>query len=295
MARSTGLGKGLGALIPAAATSPSDGLQDLPVARIRPNPHQPRRTFDEETLNSLSASIAELGVLQPILVRRRPDYFELIAGERRWRAAQRAGLITIPAIVQDRDELSSLQAAIVENLHRQDLNPIEEAAAYQQLIDDFGLTHDLVAKKIGKSRATVSNTLRLLQLPSKVQRLLIENRLTTGHAKAILGSPDRSFQEHLASAVAEDQLSVRKTEECVRDGILPGQKRREQPAHTEPPAKSPQPAAVLEIEHLLQDTLETKAEIDMRKSGGGHLKIHFSDLSDLHRIASLIIDPQFQH
>ncbi len=294
MARSTGLGRGLGALIPAATTANTDGLQDLPVARIRPNPHQPRRSFDEETLNSLSASIAELGVLQPILVRRRSDYYELIAGERRWRAAQRAGLITIPAVVQDRDELSSLQAAIVENLHRQDLNPIEEAAAYQQLLDDFGLTHDQVAKKVGKSRATISNTLRLLQLPSKVQRLLIDNRITTGHAKAILGSPDRSFQERLATAVAEDQLSVRNTEECVRNGILPGQKPSSPPSRSEPTIRTPQPAAVIEIEHLLEDTLETKTLIEMKKSGGGQLRIHFADLSDLHRIASLIIDPQFQ-
>lgn len=293
MARQTGLGRGLGALIPVQADRFGEGLQEIPLVLIVPNPLQPRKVFSEEALAGLTASIAEVGVLQPVLVRRSGDSFVLIAGERRWQAAQRAGLATIPALVQERDEMASLQLAIVENLHREDLNPLEEAAAYQQLIDDFGLTHEAVAERVGKSRVAVTNTLRLLQLPSSLQRQVMEGKLTAGHARALLGIPDRRVQEQLAVQVARDGLSVRQTEELVR--VRQDASGNAAPAATptiSPP--SPRPAVVVELENLLGETLLTKVAIEMKRAGAGTIRIEFGDLSDLHRIASAIVDPQVQ-
>ena len=221
MARRSGLGKGLSALIPTEVVGDrSSALREVPIGSIKPNPRQPRVNFDEDTMSSLAASIKELGVLQPVLVRqigaRRPDDFELIAGERRWRAARRAGLQTIPVLVQTSDETQSLEQALVENLHRQDLNVLEEAAAYQQLIEEFGYTHEQVATRVGKSRTAVTNILRLLQLPAGVQRLLAEGQISPGHARALLGTPDRGYQEVLAKAVVADGLTVRAIEDLVR-------------------------------------------------------------------------------
>ena len=179
--------------------------------------------FDEESLLELSASIAEMGVLQPILVRPLDDgTYELIAGERRWRAAQRAGLATVPAIVRTTDDLSSIEQALVENLHRQDLTPLEEAAAYQQLIEDFHLTHEQLSARVGKSRSAITNTLRLLGLPPGVQHLLADGQLSAGHARALLGTPDRALQEQLAREAVAEGWSVRTVEEAVRLGGAPG-------------------------------------------------------------------------
>ena len=221
MARRSGLGKGLASLIPPASTEADDGevaLRDIPLTAIEPNPGQPRTQFDEESLGELTASIRELGVLQPILVREvAAGMFQLIAGERRWRAARRAGLATIPAIVRTTDDRGLVEQALVENLQRQDLTALEEAAAFQQLIEDFGLTHDDVATRVGKSRSTVTNTVRLLQLPAAIQRFVAEGQLTAGHARALLGSPDRAFQEQLARQAVAEHWSVRETEDAVRD------------------------------------------------------------------------------
>ena len=220
MARPGGLGKGLGALIPSDATergaATAPGLQELPIAAIRPNPYQPRDRFDEEGIGALADSIREVGLLQPVLVRPAGDGYELVAGERRWRAAHRAGLQMIPAIVRQTEDRRALQAALVENLQRAALNPLEEAAAYQQMIEDFSMTHEQVATTIGKSRAAVSNTLRLLQLPPSIQRALREDRLSMGHARALLGTPDRAFQEAIARRAIKEDLSVRAVEEAVR-------------------------------------------------------------------------------
>ncbi len=208
MARRSGLGKGLGALIPGEeeAEAPEGvALRQLPIESIRPNPFQPRAHFGEDSLDSLAASIREVGVLQPILVRPvvgEEGSYELIAGERRWRSARRAGLDLVPAIVQDRTtDLHSLEQALVENLHRADLNALEEAAAYQQLIDEFDLTHDQVATRVGRSRVAVTNTLRLLQLPGPVQRAIVEGRLTAGHARALLSIDDPEVLEATAARV----------------------------------------------------------------------------------------------
>ena len=217
MARPGGLGRGLGALIPSSATvDATAALQDIPISAIRPNPQQPREHFDEETLASLADSIREVGVLQPILVRERDGEYEMIAGERRWRAARRVGMQTIPAIIRNADNATMLQQAIVENVQREQLNPLEEAAAYQQLIEDFALTHDEVAARVGRSRATITNTLRLLQLPPAIQRALKEGGLRMGHARALLATPDRAFQEQLARRIVAEDLSVREVEEAIR-------------------------------------------------------------------------------
>ncbi len=219
MSRRSGLGRGLGSLIPSAGPEVSGGseLQQLPIDSVRPNPLQPRKQFDEEALASLVDSIKAVGILQPVLVRRMPsgDY-ELIAGERRFRAAHRAGLATLPALVRGADDAASLEQALVENLHREDLNALDEAGAYQQLIEDFGLTHDEVARRVGKSRTAVTNALRLFQLPPAVQGHMRDGLLTAGHGRALLGTPDRARQEELAREAVRRGLSVRMLEEMVR-------------------------------------------------------------------------------
>src|SRR5580692_11902027 len=223
MARRSGLGKGLSALIPSEATGDMDSaLRVVPISHIKPNAFQPRSHFDEESMSSLAASIREVGLLQPVLVREvdgEEESYELIAGERRWRAARRAGLQTIPVLVQpDTGDVTSLEQALVENLHREDLNALEEAAAYQQLIDEFGLTHEQVATRMGKGRATVTNTLRLLQLPAGAQRALAERSISPGHARALLGTPDRALQERLVEQIVTEGLTVRAVEDLVRGG-----------------------------------------------------------------------------
>ena len=294
MARRSGLGRGLGALIPTEVVSDrSSSLADIPVTSVEPNPTQPRAHFDEELLGSLSASVRELGVLQPILVRPLGEgRYQLIAGERRWRAARRAGLQTIPALIKEVTDRLSLEQALVENLHRQDLNPLEEAAAYQQLIEDFGLTHDEVASRVGKSRAAVSNTLRLFQLPPAIQRLVIDGSLSAGHARALLGTPDRAFQEALARRAVGESLSVRAVEEAVRTrnelGAAVGSgtgTATEAPVDLSAiaPHRPERPAAVHELEGLLSEHLDTRVRIEMT-ARNGKVVVEFADLDDLERI-----------
>lgn len=293
-ARRSGLGRGLGALIPTEMMEHQVAtLVDLPVATVAPNPHQPRRHFDEESLAALTASIRELGVLQPILVRRLDaDRYELIAGERRWRSAKRAGLVTIPAVVKEADDLSSLEQALVENLHRDDLNPLEEAAAYQQLLDDFGLTHEQLSVRIGKSRAAISNTLRLFQLPPPVQRLVGEGQLTAGHARALLGTPDRAFQEALARRVLAEQLSVRAVEEAVRsrNEIGPEIDGSNDASEPKSAARSSRlrPPGVLELEELLSEHLATRVKVQVT-ANRGKVVVEFATLEDLERIYRAMI------
>jgi len=218
VARRSGLGRGLDALIPPGPVRTSgSALREIPLSSVRPNPYQPRKQFDEQSLSTLVDSIRAIGVLQPVLVREVGEgEYELIAGERRWRASRRAGLQTIPALVQVADDVASLEQALVENLHREDLNALDEAAAYQQLIEDFHLTHEDVARRVGKSRASVTNALRLFQLPPAAQRLVRDSKLTPGHARALLASPDRELQERLAQTAVAGSLSVRALEELVR-------------------------------------------------------------------------------
>ncbi|MEX2659217.1 MAG: ParB/RepB/Spo0J family partition protein [Acidimicrobiales bacterium] len=293
MARRSGLGRGLGALIPAEVAQVTDSvLREVPVGSVRPNPHQPRHHFDEDTMSSLAASVRELGVLQPVLVRAvEDDTFEIIAGERRWRAAKRAGLATIPCIVRGADELASLEAAVVENLHRQDLNPMEEAAAYQQLIEDFSLTHDQVATRVGKSRVAISNTLRLFQLPPSIQKLVSEGRLSAGHARALLGTPDRAFQESLAKRIVNEALSVRAVEEAVRSR---GELATTAPSATAPSTSTRGPklrqAGMHELEELLSEHLATRVKVE-ETAKRGRVIVEFADLDDLERIYRAMTEP----
>ncbi len=304
MARLSGLGKGLGALIPADAGAIVAGeeprLEDVPVGSIVPNPNQPRVHFDEESMAELAASITEVGVLQPILVRAVGDgSYELIAGERRWRAARRAGLALVPAIVRTSDELGSVEKALVENLHREDLTPLEEAAAYQQLIEDFHLTHEQIAGRMGKSRSAVTNTLRLLSLPAAIQHLLADGRLSAGHAKALLATPDRAFQEQLARRAANENWSVRMLEEAVRDrgGATPadpaqsadGQGKTIDGAGLTSSTRL-RPPGLLELEELLAEHLSTRVKVSMG-ARRGKVVIDFADLEDLERIYHQMTTP----
>ena len=283
MTRKGGLGKGLGALIPAGAAEGlgAGGYQELPVSTIRPNRYQPREHFGEEQLSALADSIREVGVLQPVLVRPADDGYELIAGERRWRAARRAGLQAIPALIKTTDDASALEHALVENVHRADLNALEEAAAYQQLIEDFHLTHEQVAARVGRSRVAITNTLRLLQLPPAIQKMIQEDTLKGGHARALLGTPDRAFQEQLARRVVNEGLSVRAVEDAVRaHGGEPKRGGAATPGRLRPPG-------LLEVEELLGDYLETRVKITV---GGKHGKItvDFADLEDLERLYRVV-------
>ena len=289
----TGLGRGLGALIPSTSTSKegsyyleATGYQEVPIGSISVNPYQPRDVFDEDALNSLSLSIREVGVLQPVLIRRKSsDTFELIAGERRWRAAKRAGKETIPAIVRDVEDLTSLEHALVENLHRQDLGPLEEAAAYQQLIDDFQLSQEAVAKRVGKSRPAIANALRLLQLPSSVQGFLMDGRLTAGHARALLGLPSRQEQDQLANRAIKENLTVREVEKIVRDGSVSTKGTKKRPAK-----KS---VAELEVERILSELLSTRVGVTIG-SRRGKITIDFANNDDLTRILNIIENPKNQ-
>lgn len=286
MVRRGGLGKGLGALIPAdSAAGGIEGLLELPIASIRPNTFQPRSHFDEDALASLAESIREVGVLQPVLVRESADGYELIAGERRWRAARRIGRQTIPAIVRDSDDALALEQALVENIHRAGLNVLEEAAAYQQLIEDFSLTHEEVAARVGRSRSAVSNMLRLFQLPPSVQRLVQEGRIEMGHARALLATPDRTFQESLARRAANEGMSVRAVEAAVRAHL--GNVAAGRPAGVKAPKlRAP---GLLELEELLGDLLDTRVSVSMGPKKG-RVVVEFSTLEDLERIYRAMTD-----
>ncbi|MEY2449346.1 MAG: ParB family transcriptional regulator, chromosome partitioning protein [Acidimicrobiaceae bacterium] len=294
MARRSGLGKGLGALIPSEIASSDSGpltLLELPVSAISTNPNQPRKGFDEEALASLTASVRELGVLQPVLVRpKADDTYELIAGERRWRAAKRAGLPSLPAIVREVDDTTSLEQALVENLHRADLNALEEAAAYQQLIEDFHLTHDQVAARVGKSRAAVSNTLRLFQLPPAIQKLVADGQLSAGHARALLGTPDRAYQEQLARRAVADSLSVRDVEEAVRARGEPATATASTASTDSVGTRKLRAPGLLELEELFSQYLDTRVNVTAGPRRG-KVVIDFADLEDLERIYRLITGP----
>jgi|SRR5271165_855555 len=298
MARRSGLGKGLSALIPPEVGGDRNTLREVPIASIRPSALQPRTHFDEESMSSLAASIRELGVLQPVLVREidgEAESYELIAGERRWRAARRAGLQTVPVLVQtSTTDVHSLEQALVENLHREDLNALEEAAAFQQLIDEFGFTHEQVATRVGKSRTTVTNTLRLLQLPAGAQRALAEGTISAGHARSLLGTPDRALQEALVNRIVVEGLTVRAVEDLVREakgeedapvsvgptnatGTTTGTTGRPVPGR-----RLPEPG-VLELEELLSTHLDTRVRVELRNRRG-RLIVDFATLEDLERI-----------
>lgn len=290
MARRSGLGKGLNALLPEATSMAPEGteLREIPITTITVNPHQPRSVFDDDALASLAASIEALGVLQPVLVRPSgDDTYELIAGERRWRASQLVGLESIPALVRVIDDNESLQQALVENLHREDLNPLEEAAGYQQLIDEFALTQDEVASRVGRSRSAVANTIRLLALPPLVQRLLVEGSLTAGHARALLAIESDDAQLSLAERIVSEELTVRETEEAVRRLVAAqyADDEEDEGAGSRPS----KPAALLEVESRLAEHLDTRVAVTM-SGRRGRLVVDFANLDDLDRIFRVVVN-----
>ena len=307
-----GLGRGLGALIPTGPVTPAEGaarsgmpggpaapngaglsgaaagqplmvggayFQELPIGSVTPNPRQPRQEFDEDALDELVASIREVGLLQPVVVREaEPGRFELVMGERRWRASQRAGLTDIPAIVRATADDDLLRDALMENLHREQLNPLEEAAAYQQLLDDFGATHEELARRIGRSRPHISNTLRLLNLPSGVQRRVAAGVLTAGHARALLSVEDPEAQDQLAHRIVAEGLSVRAVEEIVTMGVRPARERR-------PAVRPVSPPALSDLADRLSDTFDTRVKVELGKRKG-QIVVEFGSLEDLERIVS---------
>ena len=313
-----GLGKGLGALIPEAprtgsatlggamtgspvpvdvirSEQPADtpyatadtGLrqvagayfEEVAVGSIMPNPRQPRRTFDEEALEELAASITEVGLLQPVVVRKLGEgKYELVMGERRWRASQRAGLEFIPAIVRETPDTDMLRDALLENLHRQQLDPLEEAAAYQQLLDDFGATHEQLAQKVGRSRPHISNTLRLLNLPPGVQKRVAAGVLSAGHARALLSLADPQAQERLAQRIVDEGLSVRSVEEIVLLGGDKPEKPDRRPATAKPVAP-----ALRHLSDRLSDLFETRVKVEMGRNKG-KITVEFATIDDLERI-----------
>jgi ParB family chromosome partitioning protein len=279
--RKSGLGRGLGVLIPAGTAT--EGFSTIPLDAIAPNPRQPRQGIAAEGLQALAASMREVGVLQPIVVRHgeEPGTFLLVAGERRWRAARLAGLKEIPAVVREGDETTGLAEALVENLQREDLGPLEEAAAYRQLLEDCGLTHEEVGARVGRSRPTITNTLRLLQLPASIQGMLSRGELSAGHCRALLGLEDGRYAEHVAQRAAAEGWSVRRLEEAVRA-------REEGPAA---PARAPRarPAEVLALEEQLAERLGTRVAIDYGKRGRGRLTLRFGSLEELERLYRLLL------
>tara|TARA_B100000929_G_scaffold34151_1_gene24709 strand:+ start:1249 stop:2160 length:912 start_codon:yes stop_codon:yes gene_type:complete len=302
MSKKTGLGKGLSALIPDSVSNqepdlvdknkseqdvlmtPGSELRQVPLADIERNPYQPRTVFDDEKLSELTISIQEVGVLQPILLREQNGRYELIAGERRWLAARRAGLSSIPAVVRRIQDIESFEQAIIENLHREDLNPIDEAVAYHRLMDEFSMTQQQVAERVGRSRPAVANALRLLHLSSDIQRLIMDGALSAGHARCLAGVTDRKIQEKLVSRIVSEALSVRQLESIVND-------LQDETSYTSKEkvifGTSVKEAAYLEVEKVLSERFNTKVSV-VSRGKKGRLVIEFADPDDLHRIFNIL-------
>ena len=283
--RRGGLGRGLSALIPGAVEE-GVGLLEIPVGAVGPNPRQPRTTFEDEALEALALSIREVGVLQPIVVRRGGTGFELIAGERRLRAAKLAGLATVPAVVRESDDAESLREALIENIHREDLNPIELAEAFRELLEDLGLRQETLAERLGVSRSHVANTIRLLGLPTDVQQLLAQRKIQAGHGRALLALGDGEAQRSLALRAAAEELSVRDVEEIVRRYV-------DQPEPDQQPAGRARVATreaptLGEVEEILSEQLSTRVTIHMGRKRG-RIVIEFGSADDLDRIVSEIV------
>ncbi|MGW5191519.1 ParB/RepB/Spo0J family partition protein [Kribbella sp. NPDC004138] len=274
-----------GAQGPELAVVPGASFAEIEVDKITPNPKQPRTVFDEDAMEELVHSVKEIGLLQPIVVRRlEDDTYELVMGERRWRATQAAGLTTIPAIVRETSDDAMLRDALLENLHRSQLNPLEEAAAYQQMLDDFGCTQEVLATRIGRSRPQISNTLRLLKLPASVQRRVAAGVLSAGHARALLGLPSGDAIERLAQRIVAEGLSVRTVEEIVALGDMHGD-------DTAAPRRRNKPVAprLVDLADRLSDRFETRVKVDLGKTKG-KITVEFASLDDLERIVTLM-DP----
>ena len=287
-----GLGKGLDTLISAEAVKPimkeETGQAEtlVKITKVEPNREQPRKTFDEDTLQELADSIKQFGLLQPILVQDRKDYFEIIAGERRWRAAKLAGLKEVPVIVKNYTEQEIMEISLIENIQREDLNPIEEAIAYKRLLEDFHLKQDELAERVSKSRTTITNSMRLLRLCEYVQQMIIDGKLTTGHARALISIEDEEQQKQLAERIFDEKLSVREGEKIVKGILNPVEKK---------PEKEEIPQSIQYIyenlEKKLEEKFSRKVEINTKgKNGSGKIEIEFYSNDDLDRLIEALSD-----
>jgi ParB family chromosome partitioning protein len=276
-----GLGKGLSSLIPSFERIEAMRVANIAVLKITANPRQPRKDFNPELLEEMIASINAFGVIQPIVVRPKDGGYELIAGERRWRAAQAAGLEVIPAIIRQTDEMESLELSLIENLNRDDLNVVEEAYAFQQLIEDFGITHADLSKRIGKSRSNITNILRIITLDPEIQDMLTNEAITYGHARSVLAIEDKKLQKKIVKRIVDDQLSVRQVEEIVRN-LMQGEARKKKAIKVIQPKKFP------DITQRLSDYLSVPVRVEMSKTRG-KIEIEFGSIDDLERIFDLII------
>ncbi len=288
-----GLGRGLSALISAGDSVGGLRFEEVPVSAIRPNTHQPRRSFSETSIKELASSIREVGILQPLVIRSTETGFELIAGERRLRAAKEAGLDRVPVLIRQAGEGESMEMALVENLQREDLNPLETAAAYQALIDSFGLTKDQLASRLGKSRAAVSNTLRLTRLPESIRKRVLSERLSEGHARALLGLETEERMLHVAEKVQAEKLSVRKTEEMVRDELPRSQENTE---FKEKPQQEP-PTLVDEFgeaSKIIQEALMLPTRVRPSRKGG-KIEIRFREREELEALIALLTSNGVRH
>jgi ParB family chromosome partitioning protein len=286
MSKRGGLGRGLSALIPGAPEAgEASGLLEVPVNAVSPNPKQPRTHFDDEAIASLAVSIREVGILQPIVVRKAGAGYELIAGERRLRAAKLAGLATIPVVVRDTDDADTLREALIENIHREDLGPIELAEAFRQLLEELGLKQEELADRVGVSRSHIANTIRLLQLPIDVQQLLTDGKLQAGHARALLTLGDAEAQNTLALRTVAEDLTVRDVEDLVRRYVDGPTEKSVKTAPVDPP---PSDTTMSEVEEILSEQLATRVQIQMGKKRG-RVVIEFGSADDLDRIVSEII------
>jgi len=281
------LGRGLEAILGHTKEEQPQGMQvlDLAVSQIHPNPNQPRQDFDPAALAELVESVHRNGILQPVIVRPDADGYQLIAGERRWRAAMQAGLPTVPAIVRTATDTETLELALIENLQREDLNPIEQARAYKELIERFGLTQEEASGRIGKNRSSIANMLRLLDLPQDIQDAVSRGTLSMGHARALLGLPDRNEQRRLATRIQEEDLSVRQTERLVADRL-----RR---SRATPAPEGPRPAHLTDLERQLREALGTRVTITQhRNSTSGRISIDFFSQDDFQRVLARIVGQQ---
>ncbi|HET6712215.1 MAG TPA: ParB/RepB/Spo0J family partition protein [Actinomycetota bacterium] len=288
MSKRGGLGRGLSALIPGApeAGEGLSGLLEVPVNAVTPNPKQPRTHWDEEEIKALAASIREVGILQPIVVRRSSeDGYELVAGERRLRAAKVAGLATVPVVLRETEDSDLLREALIENIHREDLGPIELAEAFRQLLEDLGLKQEELADRVGVSRSHIANTIRLLQLPLETQQLLTDARIQAGHARALLALGDADAVNTLALRVAAEDLSVRETEDLVRRYLEPP---LQVEASIDVATTSAADAGMAEVEEILSEQLATRVQIQYGKKRG-RVIIEFGSVDDLERIVSEIV------
>lgn len=281
MLKKSGLGKGMAALLPVVSVAEDKNYFLCPIEKIRPNPNQPRKQFAPEKLEELAASIKEKGIIQPLVVTQKDGYYEIIAGERRWRASQKAGLRELPVVIREASEDAIMELALIENIQREDLNAIEEAQAYKALVEHFGISQDEVAKRVGKNRTTITNSLRLLKLPDEIQQDVVEERMSMGHARALLGLENEELILKARQEILHRLLSVRAAEELVN---------RLKRSPKAPPAKPERQPDLLMValEEQLQKQFQTRVAIRRSAAGKGAVEIHFGTTEELTRIVDLL-------